>query len=819
LAALAEVRSQINEFRLPIDVVALRTGTLTDELEIEDYGLHFAELEAQYATWRARTLGRLAEVAVRFYDTKILDANRGAQPSTPIALPRAPLMRRLAGYRYLRGTVGEFYEANYDQHTAATPFTVGFDFNYFWHILTIHALVRLENSFATELRNLDYETAEETLANLMTGGRFLARLGAIGLNDAQVGGAATSAKLDLEELSDQLDELITAGDLDALRALHAAYAKRREDILRRQLFSVFQEEHPGLQFKAGTEVGGTFVMVYHGEQSEDGTRPQQGRFRITGRVMADGEILIGASITVVGSSSGTVTDIDGRFSIFINQLPTRLQISYLGVGSAEVLVTRESQFLDIDLSDQQVSPNEVPIEGVDEGTVIADFYLPYRCCGQGAPIQVFPPEPPEPPVELLIANFVQETCSQPQEETGVLFAQARLIVSGGTPPYFREDGAGNRQPVTEQAFGVASGNTITVVDSAEQRTPVSFTLMPVLRLELVGEPICAENNATFSHEFIVEGGKPPYRFTDPAGTVRTVTAGQVAMVQGISSGEAFQLEVEDGFGADCFTFIATRASYPMWAQRPATRGIVYRNFKFQLDQFRLILDDGTQLALTDQDLTNLNDNLNARLSQLPGGLTSSNYSGTMTSLVSNIMKFVDATINAQAGLPDRQRAIELNTLASGNFNRLVVETFDCYRFLIIVSVQYTETDEASGAKVDRDRKLVYENERVQLSDSEAFSSFERFRVNRCDPDGKIEPLCEEEVTVGIDRDGNEFFARTELTSGPEFWWDFQLGTPGLAAGDSVKVDFDFDGTDTVAQVLMVDSNSGCFNTATSRVNQ
>ncbi|MEM9525040.1 MAG: carboxypeptidase-like regulatory domain-containing protein [Bacteroidota bacterium] len=842
LAALAEVRRQVNEFRLPIDVVALRTGTLTDGLEIQDYDLHFAELEAQYATWRARLLGRLAEVAVRFYDTKILGRDRQAQPATAVALPQAPLLRRLTGYRYLRGTVGEFYEANYNQHTAAAPFTTGLDFNYFWHLLTIHTLVRLENNFSAELRNLDFDTAETALANLQGGGRFLGRLGAIGLNDAEAGGANTSARVDLEELSDQFDELITAGDLDALRALYAQYEERREEILRRQLFSGFQQEHPGLQFKAGTELGGTFILVYHGEESEDQTRPQTGRFRLTGRIIADGETLIGVSVVVVGSASGVATDIDGRFSLVVNQLPVRLRASYVGFGTREILVTREDRFLELDLTAEPPGNEETPIEGIDEGTVIADFYLPYRCCGRGAPIHIFPPEPPAPPVEQLVARSVQEGCTfstKLPDGTPVQLAPINLAVTGGTAPYFVEDAAGNRQPLPEDAIQLADGLTLFVLDSVDQRTSLTISLLPELRIELVGEPICAENNETFSHEFIVEGGRPPYRFIDPVGTTRTVTEGQVGLVSGIASGQAFVLEIQDGFGEACLQEvqinahtcspggsdcglpcggIATRASYPMWAQKPATQAISYQGFDFELKSFELRLESGQRLALTIQDLASLNRNIRVNFERA-GALTSSTYTSAMGVIVNNIMKTVDVAINANSGLPDGERAITVSTSAARNFNRLVIENFDCHGFQMVVSVKYIETDESNGIKVERERQLVYENGRVLSSDNEQFPSFERFQIDRCDENVEPKPVCESEVKVDISRDGTTFLAQTELTNRVSFWWDVQLGEPGLATKESVDVDFAFDGTTTVVQVLMVDPVVGCFDTATSRFSQ
>ncbi|MEM9259806.1 MAG: hypothetical protein AAGA62_09185, partial [Bacteroidota bacterium] len=424
--------------------------------------------------------------------------------------------------------------------------------------------------------------------------------------------------------------------------------------------------------------------------------------------------------------------------------------------------------------------------------------------------------------------------------TPVQLAPINLAVTGGTAPYFVEDAAGNRQPLPEDAIQLADGLTLFVLDSVDQRTSLTISLLPELRIELVGEPICAENNETFSHEFIVEGGRPPYRFIDPAGTTRTVTEGQVGLVSGIPSGQAFVLEIQDGFGEACLQEvqinahtcspdgsdcglpcggIATRASYPMWAQRPVTRSINYQEFQFELRSFELRLEDGRRLALTRQDLANLNNNINTNLERSSNPLTSTNYSTAMGGAVSNMMKFVDTAINADAGLPDRERAIMVTTSAAGNFNRLVIEHFDCHQFQFVIRVRYIETDEGNGIKVERERQLVYENGRVLPSDSEQFPSFERFQIDRCDENVEPKPVCEREVSVRIDQDARTFAARTETVEKPSFWWDIQLGEPGLATTEFVDVDFDFDGTTTVVQVLMVDPTVGCFDTATSRFSQ
>lgn len=75
--------------------------------------------------------------------------------------------------------------------------------------------------------------------------------------------------------------------------------------------------------------------------------------RVSGRVTAasDGEPLIGATILERGTTSGTVTDIDGNFSLTVSNTPTVLLVSYVGFGTKEVEYDGTQTSLDIRLDE------------------------------------------------------------------------------------------------------------------------------------------------------------------------------------------------------------------------------------------------------------------------------------------------------------------------------------------------------------------------------------------------------------------------------------------------------------------------------------
>ena len=93
------------------------------------------------------------------------------------------------------------------------------------------------------------------------------------------------------------------------------------------------------------------------------TTQQQDNNKITGVVKdASGEPVIGANVTVKGQSSiGTITDIDGRFSLDV-PAGAVLQISYIGFASQEVK-TEKGKTLAITLSEDLEALDEVVVIG------------------------------------------------------------------------------------------------------------------------------------------------------------------------------------------------------------------------------------------------------------------------------------------------------------------------------------------------------------------------------------------------------------------------------------------------------------------------
>src|SRR5690554_6850609 len=87
---------------------------------------------------------------------------------------------------------------------------------------------------------------------------------------------------------------------------------------------------------------------------------------IKGTVYDDnsGETLIGAAVVLKGTSIGVTTDIDGNFSLQVNQNPPlTLTVNFLGYVAQEVNINSFSERVKVNLMSDQVMIGEVEVVG------------------------------------------------------------------------------------------------------------------------------------------------------------------------------------------------------------------------------------------------------------------------------------------------------------------------------------------------------------------------------------------------------------------------------------------------------------------------
>ena len=82
--------------------------------------------------------------------------------------------------------------------------------------------------------------------------------------------------------------------------------------------------------------------------------------KVSGVVKGDGELLAGVSVVIKGTTVGTVTDVNGNYSISVPNAESVLVFSFIGMESQEI-VTGGRSVIDIELSSANVMMSEVVV--------------------------------------------------------------------------------------------------------------------------------------------------------------------------------------------------------------------------------------------------------------------------------------------------------------------------------------------------------------------------------------------------------------------------------------------------------------------------
>ncbi|MGC4235151.1 MAG: hypothetical protein QM594_19430 [Niabella sp.] len=552
---LQNILSQKEQNRLPFDVIVLRTGNpQLDNLEDAVKECYIKDLETSYAIVK-REWEAIIGQTIEFLDDNMNDARRLLQ-------------------EYMVGSdiIGNYMR---DLHAGKTYMDV--------HI-ALSQFIETYNSFIVLFERIERESTmlRGYLVEVIANQRF-------NENDRNKA----------EDLMDHFDEVALSCKKGSFRAIYQEFVRRSEELYRNVFFGNYAAKNPGLQHKAGVPVGGTLVLVYHHQQS---VKMVKGPFTITGRVVSPDK-KTGVRLAQVSANDNddpVYTNATGLFELRVDALPAMIEAFIYdkkqGAFSGNIIVT-EKNFRNITLvlgSDAAGTPKREQViigrenifdiitgrdaaskalsynEALPDGTIIADFYLPYICCSDCAPVVY---QFPEPQVPLSV------TASDPQcDEDGNNFS-VTLTINGGKAPYKVEGKEidGNEVEVRVKS---GSGSKIDISDSGHQA--VSFTIDShecMKPLSVTGsEPVCDESGESFSTTITISGGVTPY----------SVDGNQIegnSTTLKTPSGSGQNIVVKDGAGNETAFVIqshqcpgpcdlpcegkAEKCNYILWMQKPA----------------------------------------------------------------------------------------------------------------------------------------------------------------------------------------------------------------------------------------------------------
>lgn len=834
--ALADLLSQKAGNRLPIDIVALKTGydgatiPLPENLE----GCHFEDLQSLYAAFRQEMMCQICELVKHLYNLPYPPDSEGRTQVDQ--LPRLSLLRNCApAFRYFTDTIGALYETrfNYILNTNTLVNQPVFDFNpssfAFFFTLTnyvnfttsaISLLRDLSIVLSEELTELDFESLRTRYQSVLDSFEPFNRNLIFDTNDAD-DDTSNNAPIDLEELSDQLDHFLYACKLETFQRIHEEYNRRIARIREHLLLSNFSRKHPGLQHKAGVPMGGTFVMVYHGENQQDDIPVQQGPFTLQGVVQADGEVLVGASVFVEGLAQGTVTDLDGRFSLRVDYLPVRLRVNYIGFSQRTILVVNAGTNLTFDLA---IPPDDDSAVGrfgnLAVGIVIADFYLPYLCCGDCEGVQFVLPMPPP------TFSWEQRGCTDPNGGGTIV-----LMPTGGTPPYEYSTNSGQSwQDISEEPINVGNGTQVQIRDAqGAQSMRRTVELRPPLLIRQVSEPACNSEGTAYTVRFELSGGLPPY--TLQAGdSSQIVLAGEPAIVT-FDSGEGGDVVVTDSNDSVCEASttvkphtcenlcglpcqgITRELGYPFWLQRPADGELAYLEVDLGVRLMNIFTENGETIEINPEELTQiLNPN---------GNLRRNNFTQIWNRALENANELIARVTEESLGIDQPLLRLSLDQDSLPGLSALRIEHFECHRFEFNLEVSYSSS---ANEGIRYRRNLVYSQleftveERVTVNQSTrpvsrgVLPAFAPITRDRCRPEiSPIEP-CTEPVNVEgftLDlQDDLRYILTAQVPDNFHLLWIMEHAIPAITSIPSVTAAFQ-PGVPTEVLLLVVDPDTNC----------
>jgi hypothetical protein len=832
-----------SQYRLPVDVIAIRAGVYdpAQPVDSSQESARFQDLEALYDALREELLSSLAAGAMDLYDVPV------AGSELPGGVPQLPLLKSYErDYRYPAGSVGAYYEArlqslqaipyiDVDQTLISDPAfssqvlrvycvlfagSTGLPAANFAHVVCIFYFSKLAEILPASLDALAYADFANKYQDLLALVRYFR-------NEA-----ARQVPADLEsfvpqmELIDQFDQVLFDGKLEAIKSAHAEHVRRLDELRRRQFLANFLQQHPGIQHKAGVPQGGTFIVVYHGEV----TRPLGPRDlsivntalfaealtrqpRVAGRPAAAVDKLSIAELAdaIQGADVKTLalTDAINRISSNRN-LSQDPDVSLLLGSLTGRIPLLEGRIPARGLDEPATRIIAAAVNELSHGTVIADFYLPYRISGDVPGMQfVLPKEVPN--------LAAKASCTNPD---GI--ASVTVDARGGESPYDIAVDEDAWKPLTTTTVSLSVGShTLRIRDAAgTQSTAVAITIP---RAIVLSEPQFACRDSKYTVTVTISGGTPPYTVGD-----QTIAENGAFTSAAVESGTSVSVEVVDSAGCSArgeFTHtcppactlpcsgIALRRGYRMWLPE-ADPNNPYE--KYNLDDVVFSVESALGSSV---DLSNaVRGVIKATAARLAAGVpfqkTVDGWCAQINQLVAN-----EPTLN-EAGKAS-WLTLSYESAGAGRLGILWIEYFECLNFDIRIASSFIRGRSSESLR----QSYVPAGTTILVNDREVtVPASDGVRIDKCRPEEPIQELCPREPRVALEiavtsRQGTT--VELEVREAPrsrefQFFWEVQGATPPMGNGRKFTTTFPA-GIPALVVVVTAFSKEGCSATQSTRI--
>ena len=749
--------------RLPFAVIALRTGAFDESIDIDlsDEDCRFQDLETLYEALKSELICFLVKQVEYFYALPS-ESDAGARAE----VPSLGLLKRYApDFVAEPGTLGRRIEGVLTRKQGqrvdfvfaleGTPNLPAQVFS------LVGAMSNLSSRVTDDIRDLDFAAFGNGYQRLVAVAR-------------EMDAARREGAFDAPGLSDRLDDIVFRCRLDPFEALAEEYKRRVREVKQAQFLGRFLERNPGIQHKAGVPLGGTFILVYHDLPTPSrAAEPARKGEVVLVETQPRTEEVSRRSFALEKARAAELNETLARFQYKPEfaadpdfQRVYKMVTGNVLVSRTEVSTVAEAVYLDT-------------IAGMENGTVIADFFLPYECCSDCAPIEYRLPS-------VRLRAWASTACTNAEGS-----AEVSLTTEGASGSLSAQVDGGAFAEMTGPLLLDVGDHTIVVRDATgNESSPVTVSIPPQL---VIGQAETTVDRAagTYQVVFGVHGGRPPY----VADTGAIVDATYTSPVLPVA--EALRVAVTDAAGCSVegrfesgerpcefpCDGVAERQGYRFWLPE-AREGLPINAYQADVRSFSVISPVGEQFDLTAEVNTIINQGRDA--------IRAGTFGDVVRRWVDSINKLVAMALGQEGWFTFEYEAAP----ERGTTGALFVDRIRCIDFDFALTVGFTQ-----GGR-ERSFELRYNSRGTVVAEP---GTRTRFRVppfggttsNKCRPGEPPVPQCEgTDLTLGIRRRGA--FPDTVVLEAAEsggdpsvaFLWEVQGGTPSVAGGARVALSFE-----------------------------
>ena len=191
-----------------------------------------------------------------------------------------------------------------------------------------------------------------------------------------------------EENMGLFNDVIHSCYTDKFTSLKNEYTARVTRLKQQMMFSNYYNQHRGMEHKAGVPKGGTFIIVYNAPTVRTPTTGLSTGLSSAASTSFTASASRNVAAATNVTSKASTANVQAQQNVTNDDLKLRLQSSFSD------FIAKDPTFIDRAIA--TLSPAlaaAVALPAIPDYAVIADFYVPYLCCSDCAPVTyVLPPE-------------------------------------------------------------------------------------------------------------------------------------------------------------------------------------------------------------------------------------------------------------------------------------------------------------------------------------------------------------------------------------------------------------------------------------------